>query len=242
MTKLTTDGLIIRETPVGEADKFVTVLTREQGVLRAAARGSRKANSRSAAATQLLTHTQFSLQQGKNNWYIDDARPLHVFFGLKDDLEKLSLAQYFCELAGAVAPREEPAEDALRLLLNALHYLANGERSALLLKAIVEFRLLAEAGYMPDLTTCSRCGNAEGAFGFLPLEGRLICRDCGGEVLSPAVLTAMRHLQGGSLQSCFAFSLPVAEQKQLAAVSEAFLTAQLGRSFATLDFYKTLHT
>ena len=241
MTKLSTDGLIIRETPVGEADKFVTVLTREQGIIRAAARGSRKANSRHAAATQLLTHGQFSLQEGKNNWYIDDARPLHVFFGLKDDLEKLTLAQYFCELAGAIAPREEPAESALRLLLNALHYLAHDQRPAPLLKAIVEFRLLAEAGYMPDLSGCSRCGKEEGVFGFLPGEGRLVCPDCGGEPMSPGVLAAMRHLQGGSLEACFGFSLPEAEQVMLAEVSEAFLKAQLGRSFATLDFYNTLH-
>lgn len=242
--RLTTDGLVIRENVVGEADKFVTLLTREEGILRAAARGSRRVNSHSAAATQLLTHVQLSLQQGKNNWYIDDARPLHVFFELHDDLEKLTLAQYFCELAGVLCPREEPAEEPLRLLLNALHFLAAGARPAALLKAAVECRLLVGAGYAPDLTACCRCGVAEGALRFLPAEGRLICSSCGqnGLALPPAVLAALRHLTTCPLERCFAFSLPPEQQDALAAVSEAFLLAQLGRGFSTLDFYHTLHS
>lgn len=240
--KIQTDGLIIRETLVGEADKFVTVLTRTHGVIRAAARGSRKANSRLAAATQLLTHGQFLMQEGKNNWYLDDARPLTVFFALKDDLEKLTLGQYFCELAGALAPREEPAEEALRLLLNALHFLANGERAPYLLKAVTELRLLGLAGYTPDLTACCRCGSTEGARSFLPREGQLLCAACGEAIpLSDGVLDALRCVQGGSLAAAFNLVLSPADCAALATVSESFLKEQLGRSFATLDFYNTLH-
>lgn len=240
--KIQTDGLIIRETPVGEADKFVTVLTRTHGVVRVAARGARKTNSRHAAATRLLTHGQFLMQEGKSGWYLDDARPLTVFFALKDDLEKLTLGQYFCELAGAIAPREEPAEEALRLLLNALHFLANGERAPYLLKAVTELRLLALAGYAPDLTTCCRCGRSEGANGFLPREGQLLCSACGeGMSLSAGVLAALRHIQSGSLAAAFNLVLSPEDCAALATASEAFLKEQLGRSFATLDFYNTLH-
>ncbi len=240
--KIQTDGLIVRETPVGEADKFVTILTRSHGIVRAAARGARKTNSRHLAATRLLTHGQFLLQEGKSNWYLDDARPLTVFFALRDDLEKLTLGQYFCELAGAIAPREEPAEEALRLLLNALHFLSNGERAPYLLKAVTELRLLGGAGYDPDLTVCCRCGTAE-AYGFLPLEGRLVCTACEDNALplSPAVLSALRRIQEQGLGQCFNITLSPEDCAALATISEAFLKAQLGRSFSTLDFYNTLH-
>lgn len=241
--QLLTDGLIIRETPVGEADKFITILTRERGLLRAAARGSRRVNSRSAAATQLLTHASLSLKQGKNQWYVDDARPLHVFFALHDDLEKLALAQYFCELAGTLCPREEPAADSLRLLLNALHFLSTGTRSATLVKAIVEGRLLAEAGYAPDLSVCCRCGRVNGPFFLLPVEGRLVCADCqsGRLPLGDDAVAAMRRLIGGTLEQSFSLALSPPTGDAVAAAMEAFLLAQLGRGFATLDFYHTLH-
>lgn len=127
--RLTTEALIIRENNnIGEADRFVTALTRELGVVRASARGARNLKSRNASATQLLSYSRLSLYKGREKYIIDDAQPIQVFFDLRSDLEKLALAQYFCELAGLLAPQEEPAEDILRLMLNALHLL--GQRQA----------------------------------------------------------------------------------------------------------------
>lgn len=231
--KFRTDGVIIHETPVGEADKFVTVLTRRMGVIRVAARGSRKANGKNTSATQLLTHTDFLLQKGKSGWYADDAHPLTVFFGLKDDLEKLTLAQYFCELCGALCPREEPAEEEVRLLLNALHFLSEGTRPPALLKSVLEGRLLRGAGYMPDLD------GAEGDVRFSPATGRIVSEN--GLPLSAAALTAFRHLLTAPVERCFSFTLSQAAQESLSAVTEAFLLSQLGRGFTTLEFYHTIH-
>ena len=86
---------------------------------------------------------------------INDAHPIEVFFDLRGDLERLSLAQYFCELAGFFAPEAAPAGDFLRLILNALHFLTRRTRPLPLLKAVVEMRLLAhtrsrvEPGMLP---------------------------------------------------------------------------------------------
>ena len=56
--RLTTEALIIRENNnIGEADRFVTALTRELGVVRASARGARNLKSRNASATQLLSYS-----------------------------------------------------------------------------------------------------------------------------------------------------------------------------------------
>lgn len=245
MNVRTTDGLILRETPVGENDKFVSVLTRRYGLMRVAARGARKSGSRLAAATQPLTHIQLSARMGKSNWYIDDARPLHIFFDLRRDLERLSLAQYFCELAGTVCLQDEPAEEPLRLLLNALHYLSNGARPPLLLKATVELRLLSLAGYAPDLSLCAHCHTPVREGGFLPLHGQVVCPAHSNTAypLTAAALGAMRQITAGTLEACFA-PMPLAETDlgPLAAACEAFAEMQLNRRFSTLAFYKTLTT
>ena len=210
---LITDALILRENnQIGEADRFVTALTRERGLLRASAKGARKLKSRNAAATQLLSYSRLTLIEGRDKYIITEAEPLHVFFDLRSDIEKLSLAQYFCEIAGVLVPREEPAEEPLRLLLNALHFLGAGTRPAPLVKAVTELRLLMRAGYSPDLSSCRRCG----------------------------VLAALRHILRAPLEKCFQFSLPEAELRGLAETTETFLLAQLNRGFRTLEFYHTL--
>ena len=242
--KVTTDALIVRENNnIGESDRFVTALTRECGVVRASVRGARNLKSRSSSATQLLCHARLTLYKGREKYIVDDAEPLNVFFKVREQLDKLALTQYFCELATSLAPQEEPAEEALRLLLNALHYLSEDARPLPLLKAVVELRLLCQAGYMPAVAECAGCHAAEGTW-FSPLQGVLLCDNCRGTLttalLSPTVLAALRHIVYAPFERCFAFSLPEEDAAALGDVAERFLLAQLGRGFNTLDFYHSI--
>lgn len=242
--KLTTDALIVRENnKIGEADRFVTALTRDNGIIRASVRGARNLKNRNSAATQLLCYSRLTLYRGREKYIVDDAEPLKVFFELRDQLDKLALAQYFCELATVLAPREESAEEPLRLLLNALHYLSEETRPLPLVKAVTELRLLCQAGYTPAVATCSGCQAPNGTW-FSPSQGVLLCDNCRGSApaipLSATVLAAMRHIVYAPFDRCFAFSLPAEDAQALCQVTEQFLLAQLGRGFNTLEFYHSL--
>ena len=240
-----TDGLIIREyNGVGEADRFITALTRERGVIRAAARGARRIKSRAGAATQLLCYSRLRLITGRDAYIVEDAQPIELFFGLRDDIEKMALGQYFCELAAAVCPTDEPAQDSLRLLLSALHYLAENARPLPLLKATVEWRLLSCAGYMPNIAACARCGKSTADMRFSAAEGTVYCSDCdrGSTLpLTAGALSAIRHVTAGPLEKCFAFTLAPAALQLFSEAAELFVKTQLQRSFKTLDFFHTLH-
>ncbi len=244
---LMTDGLIVREYPtVAESDRFVAILTRDKGLVRASARGARNVKSRFGAATQLLCYSQLSLIPTRDKYILEDAKPQEVFFALRQDVERLSLAQYFCELALYMSPTDAPANEHLRLLLNALHYLGTGTREPLLLKAVVEGRLLCLEGYMPDLSGCCRCGRGEDTlWWFSPTDGTLTCSACAQSndalPVTAGVLAALRHILGGEFARAFAFSLPTADLVQLARLMERFLLAQQQRRYNTLDFYHTVH-
>ncbi len=241
--KLTTDALIIRENnTVGESDRFITALTRDCGVIRASVRGARQIKNRNGSATQLLCYSRLTLYKGREKYIVDDAEPLQVFFDVRGQLDKLALAQYFCELAGVLAPVDEPAEEELRLLLNALHYLAEGSRPIPLIKAITELRLLCRGGYMPAIVSCASCGE-QSCTKFSPLRGEVYCTEHGAPdalPLTAGAVTAMRHIVYAPFEKCFAFSLPEADIAVLGVAVERFLLAQLNRGFNTLDFYHSL--
>ena len=242
---LMTDGLILREyeTP-SEADRFVAILTRDRGLIRASARGAKRPKSRFGSSTQPLCYSRLSLIPGRDKYVVEDAQPNEVFFALRQDMERLALGQYFSELALQLCPTDMAAPQHLRLLLSGLHYLAEGKKHPLLIKAVVEGRLLSLEGYMPDLTGCTLCGQQETPLWFSPTSGTLFCTnhaDWGDAMqVSAGVLSALRHVLYGEFERCFAFSLPEEDVALLATLMERFLLAQTQHRFATLDFYHTL--
>ena len=241
----TTDALIIREyNNIGEADRFVAALTRDLGLIRASARGARNIKSRNAAATQLLAYSRLSLVKGRDKYIINDAQPLEVFFDLRSDIETLSLAQYFCELVSVLAPEEAAAGDLLRLVLNALHFLAKRKRPSLIIKAAVEMRMLSLAGYMPDLICCQNCAVYEADdMVFLPKSGVIYCGNCYHPTsefafhMGKGVMTGLRHTIYADFDKLFSFQLQPEGQKQLAQITEQYMLQTLERRFMTLDFY-----
>lgn len=245
--QIETEGLVIRERSVGESDRLITLLTKHEGVLRAFARRAKRVRSTQNSATQLLCYSELSIFKGRDKYIINDAQPREVFFGLRQDISRLSLAQYFCELAETLAPESAPAGDYLRLMLNSLHFLSGNLRPELLLKSVVEMRMLAFSGYMPNLICCAECACYEhDVMWFLPEEGILLCGNCyhpdrrKALPLSRGALTGLRHTIYAEFEKLFAFQLPREGLGQMADAAEAFLLTHIERQFQTLLFYKSL--
>ena len=241
--KFSTNGLIIREHHVGEADRLVTVLTRDRGLVRAFVAGARNIKGKKQAATQLLSYGNFYFAKGKDSYRITEAECLDVFFGLRGNIEKITLAQYFCELCGSVVPEQDDAGAYLRIMLNCLKFLETDRMPALQLKAVAELSLLTLAGYMPDTDGCHRCGMEEPPFYFDPVDGFLLCeehRTSRAIAINEGVIRAIWHVTHSTIDRLFSFRLQDTGIVQLATVSEAFVLAQLERRFTTLDFYHGL--
>lgn len=238
-----TQGLIIREQSVGESDRIVTVLTRDEGVVRAFARRAKNLKDSKHSATGLLCYSRLNLYKGREKYIINDAFPIEVFFGLRRDITALALGQYFCSLAAELVPEGVESEEYLRLVLNGLHFLCEGTRPSALLKPVVELRMLSISGFMPDLVCCARCGAYEAdPMAFQVQEANICCKACGGQghMLSPAALTAMRHIMYSDFEKIFSFSVSEGAQKELSAAAEAYTVQVLQKRPQTLDFYNSL--
>lgn len=241
--QIRTDGLIIMERNIGETDRLITILTKEEGIIRAFAKGVKNIKNKNASATQLFCYSRFVIYKGRDKYIINEADTKEVFFGLRRDIEKLALAQYFCELALALVPESGEAGDFLRLMLNAFYYLANGKIPSKLIKSVVEMRMLSMAGYMPNLICCKKCGVYESdKMYFLPGDGVIYCDKCykthsNGILLTRGVITALRHTIYADFEKIFSFKISESAQNILSVATEKYLTFQLGRYFKTLEFY-----
>ncbi len=244
--QITTMGIIIRAREHDD-DRILTILTRDCGVVTAYARGAKKLRGRLLSATELLCYSRFVLFKNKDRYQVDQAESEQNFFGLRSDIEKLSLASYLAQLCAQVAPAEEEAGGFLSLLLNSLYLLEKGRRSQAFIKAVFELRVMSMAGYMPDLVGCRSCGCYEsGEMYFLPLSGELMCGGCLGAAevvklrLAPGILAAMRHILYSEPARLFDFSLSEEGLRYLGEICEYYTIVQLDLRLSGLDFYKSL--
>ena len=238
--RFVTCGLVLRETDT--RDKILTVLTPDRGKLAVIARGARRKGSRVAAACQLLAYSEMTLYERGQWTMLDAANTIELFGGLRQDLTALSLAAYFAELTEAVAD----GCAVLPLLLNALYALSALKKPPQLVKPAFQFRLMALAGYEPMADGCALCGAPQPENPMLDVVHGVVhcgkCREKGGLSLplTASGLAALRYVLYGDPRRLYSFSLPPEGLRALNHAADAYVSAQLERSFRTLDYYKTI--
>ena len=151
------EGIVLRQTPLAEADRILTIYTRELGKVRAVARGVRRPKSKLGGHLEPLCHVAVSLAEGRNLDTVSEAEVIQSFSGLEDDLERLSKGIYLSELVDAFSPDRLANRQVFDLLLDALDRLQCSERPVNLLLSF-ETKLLGLSGYGPELRQCVECG------------------------------------------------------------------------------------
>lgn len=241
---LKTDGLVVRQVNYRDNDQILTVLTKEHGLMTLKARGVRSRSSRLKGACQLLAYSEFTVFENRGFHTIDEANAIQMFPELRTDIELLSLASYFAQVAEVLSQEDMPNPELLSLTLNALYALCRRLCTPELVKAAFELRAACLGGYTPELSGCAVCGDPE-PDRFDVRGGILCCASCSaGEGLrlpvSPGSLAAMRYLVSCDAKRLFSFRLEGRAVKELCDLAETYLQTQLERGFYTLDFYKSL--
>ncbi len=241
----TVKGLIIREQTIGESDRLVTLLSDEFGLIKAFVRRAKSFKSQNLSSTSLFVYGEFKIYKGKDAYVIDNALPIEVFFDLRSDIERLSLAQYFAQLTYYLGQEEQPSHEMLRLVLNSLHLLCKSEKSLKLIKAACEMRMLCLGGYMPDILACYRCGAYESEPMFFDVqEGCIYCKDCfrNNALTAPlGVITAIRYIcLCEDISKVFSFKLSDENLDILSDICEKYLLSRVEGRLTTLEFYKSI--
>lgn len=243
---LKTEGLVLRETEYKDADKLLTVLTKDRGQLTLRARDVRSRSSKLKSGCQLLAFSEFTIFENKGYMLVDEAVPVELFMPLREDIELLSLASYFAQVAEVLSQEDEPDPTLVSLTLNSLYALSYLKRPQALVKGAFELRAACIAGYAPMLDVCAVC-DATDADRFHISGGVIQCAKCvvpGDQgirlPLTPGVLMAMRYIVSGEIKKLFSFTLSQEGAEELSNISETYLLTQLERGFFALDFYKSL--
>ena len=196
------DGIVLRTQKLGEADRIITLLTREHGRVRAVAKGVRRTSSKFGARLEPFMHVDVQLYTGRSLDIVTQAETLAPYGErVVADYARYTAGTAMLETAEPfTAEEKEPAVQQYLLLVGGLRTLAaGGHEPGLVLDAFL-LRSLAVAGYAASFADCARCG-AEGphrAFS-VPGGGAVCpaCRPAGAISPAPETLALLSALLTG---------------------------------------------
>ena len=243
MTKeITTSGIIIKETKVGEGNKIFTILTADHGKLQASGAGVRSFKSKLGSGCTLFCYSDFIFKKGKSKdiYNIVSAEKIIDFFDIRYDIEKLALTNYLCDLTNFVTVQEGDCSTILRLLLNTIYYINKNDLSAKI-KPVFELRLMVEAGYAPNTTFCHNCGSTDNINFFATDEGVVECAMCHKiPNISNDTLSAINYICNADLKTLFNFNAEKDVLSQLGTIAEQYVLHQIGNMPKSLIYLKSL--
>lgn len=235
------EGVVLRRQVIGEADRTITLLTREYGKLRAVARGTRKITSRLGGLVEPFTHGRFLLARGRSLDVVAQVEVVRAFPGIRDDLVRSGYAAYVVELADRFLPERDRHEDVFDLVVRALGGLEQADEEAAEMGTLwFGLRLASDLGYRPEVETCVECGRSLprqavgpiAAWGFSPGAGGALCPACAaGQTeaipVAPGVLATCGYLLRASPEQAGRLRVPPPQRRDLARLVQTHLEYQL---------------
>ena len=192
---------VLRGVDYGESSRIVTFLTPNRGRLTCIAKGVRRKNSALAPVLGTMNRVElvYYWKEGRGIQTLAEASLLNGYPGIRRDLERGAFAAFPLEIASQVAHENEPSAEfhaALRQGLEGLDAWRGDARAHCCWQVA---RLLAAAGFSPELAHCVQCGGAIGDNPGFDLNGGVTCGACRTDRrLEPGVYRALRAAFGAS--------------------------------------------
>ena len=236
-----TEAVVLRTHRLGEADKIVSVFTRQLGRLRAVAAGAQRPKSRYGGTLEPLSHIRMWLFERENRdlLRINSVELVESFFDMQKDYRVQVAAQYIAEVSERFLPEREANDRVFRLLVAVLRALKQSQEVNRPL-VYFDYWLLRLGGFLPEFTRCAACGNELGAQAFYGpgVEG-LLCAACrppqGSTALNVESLLKLAAACQGTLERWFAAEKSPVGLREARRFFEELIESHLERKLVTRE-------
>jgi len=238
-------GIVLKETPFGEADKFITILGKDYGKISVSVKGAKRVRSGLTAGTSLFSYSDFYITESKKRMYLNQVEPIETFYNLRNDLSALAYGSYFVEIINKLLFDNMPSNNILLLLLKSLTVLSkNNIIPHKLIASIFELKILEYNGYKPETEFCISCKKPTTKNFYITIEGT-ICENCVEKNffhihLNETLLYTIRYIFSSELNKLYTFKVPTKIINSLSNFSRNLLNSQLNLNLKSVNFIREI--
>jgi len=176
-------GIIVKRFDLYEADRLITLLTKERGLIDVRGKSIRKIKGKLKGALELFMFSEIELAEGQKIDVITGAQIIEPFENFRNRLIDTSAAFYLSEALIGLLAEGEPNQKIFNLFYETITELDRPsvrDRERELLLSYFLIKLLGEAGFKPELYRCLKCRERikEGDNFFDLVGGGLVCHNC----------------------------------------------------------------
>lgn len=177
-----TEAVVLRSIRYGEADRILHLYSKTRGRFGAIAKGVRKPKSRFGGRLEPFFRLDLVLHEGRGDLMtVTNVSTLDGYPRLRASGPALTAGARACDAVLRLLDSAEANPPAYNLLCRYLGLLDDAaEPRAASLEVALSFRLklAMAAGFVPELASCARCGEAEHLTGFSGDAGGVVCAGC----------------------------------------------------------------
>ena len=231
-----------------EADKIVTIYTKDYGKITAIAKGVRKTKSKFGSSLEILTYSIFLFYKGRNIDIVSQTEILESFFLTSKEVIKFAFAANCIEVVNRLTEIREINIGLFNLLKEVLHYLKESNDPKLLTLSF-KWQTMSILGYRPSLNHCCKCNKSveeQKEMYFNIKEGGLVCNNCTAEDKEGCVKVSLyfnklvRKILITPLSTISNTTIPDEKMKELEKITDLYIAYHSEKSFKTDRFLKSL--
>jgi len=179
--------IVMRTADWRDADKMLTLFSRDFGLFSALARGAKNLKNPVAAASQPFCCGIYSFTSRNGRLYVSQCEIKKEFYSLGADFERYAAGCVMMEMAEKILQNTEEFERLFILLATCLVHLENGLDS----REVLTYFLVQVSdllGIRPATHSCAVCGEKmESPRLFCASEGGAVCRGCAAGLAATSV-------------------------------------------------------
>lgn len=207
-------GMILKQTPIGEYDRRICLLTKEKGKISAFARGARKPGNRLTAATNPFSFGTFKLYAGRDSYTVSEAEIQNYFPELMTDYIGAYYGMYFAEVADYYTRENNDEREMLKLLYQSMRALCAPSLPNELIKCIFEIKAIEVNGEYPGPPTDRK--------------------------LDESTIFTLHYISTSTIEKLYTFTVKDNVLQELRQVAEDYRKRFTDREFKSLEILKTL--
>lgn len=207
-------GIILKQSPVGEYDRHISLLTKERGKISAFARGARRPGNRLTAAAAPFSFGKFKLYEGRSSYTLAEADIQNYFEELRTDYEGACYGMYFAEVADYYTRENNDEREMMKLLYQSLRALCAKSLPNPLVQCVFECKAIAVSGEFPG-----------------PPSDR---------ELEESTVYALGYIAESPIEKLYTFKVTDSVLAELRQVARDYMNKYVGHGFKSLEVLQTL--